>query len=151
MRARIDQVMRKEFNVLQADEELRAVLEKFLPGDLGLIPVVNASGILIGIVEAHDLLRIEPPDHHFKMRELVRQDYVLAYPGESVDQVHRDMMLKNVENVVVVESSRVLKPVGIARANDILQLRRWLLEEETGELRRATLDKPEESPGLGLG
>ncbi|HEX3940763.1 MAG TPA: chloride channel protein [Acidobacteriaceae bacterium] len=150
MRARIDQVMRKEFNVLQADEELRAVLEKFLPGDVGLIPVVNASGILIGIVEAHDLLRIEPPDHHFKMRELARQDFVLAYPGESVDQVHRDMMLKNVENVVVVESSRVLKPVGVARANDILQLRRWLLEEETGEMRRATLDKPKESPGLEL-
>jgi H+/Cl- antiporter ClcA len=151
MRARIDQVMRKEFNVLQADEELCAVLEKFLPGDVGVIPVVNASGILIGIIEAHDLLRIEPPDHHFKMRELARQDFVLAYPGESVDQVHRDMMLKNVENVVVVESSGVSKPVGIARANDILQLRRWLLEEETGELRRTTLDKPEESPGLGLG
>jgi H+/Cl- antiporter ClcA len=151
MRARIDQVMRTEFNLLRDDEELRAVIEKFLPGDLGLIPVVNATGILIGIVEAHDLLRIEPPDHHFKMRELARQDFVLAYPGESVDQVHRDMMLKNVENVVVVESSSVLRPIGIARANDILQLRRWLLEEETGELRRATLDKPEESPGIGLG
>lgn len=151
MRARIDEVMQKEFNVVQSDEELRAVIEKFLPGDVGLILVVNTSGVLIGIVEAHDLLRIEPADHHFTMRELARQDFVIAYPGELVDQVHRDMMLKNVENVVVVESSRVLKPVGTARANDILQLRRWLLEEETGELRRATLDNPEESAGVKLG
>jgi chloride channel protein, CIC family len=151
MRARIDEVMQKEFNVVQSDEELRAVIEKFLPGDIGLILVVNTSGVLIGIVEAHDLLRIEPADHHFTMRELARQDFVIAYPGELVDQVHRDMMLKNVENVVVVESSRVLKPVGTARANDILQLRRWLLEEETGELRRATLDNPEESAGVKLG
>jgi len=151
MRARIDEVMKKKFNIVQADEELRAVIEKFLPGDVGLILVVNASGVLIGIVEAHDLLRIEPADHHFTMRELARQDFVIAYPGELVDQVHRDMMLKNVENVVVVESSRALKPVGTARANDILQLRRWLLEEETGELRRATLDNPDESAGVKLG
>jgi chloride channel protein, CIC family len=150
MRARIDQVTRKEFNVLQADEELRTVIGKFVPGEIGFIPVVSSTGSLMGIVEAHDLLRIEPPDHHFTMGELARQDYVLAYPGESVDRVHRDMMLKNVENVVVVESSRNLKPVGIARANDILELRRWLLEEETGELRRATLDQPEESPEVKL-
>jgi len=150
MRARIDQVMRKEFNVVQADEELRAVIEKFVPGEIVFVPVVNEAGGLMGIVEAHDLLRIEPPDHHFTMGELARQDFVLAYPGEAVDRVHRDMMLKNVENVVVVESSRNLKPVGIARANDILELRRWLLEEETGELRRATLDRPEESRAVKM-
>ena len=138
MRARIDQVMRKEFNVLEADEELQSVVQKFLPGDVGLIPVVNASGVLIGIVEAHDLLRIEPAGHHFKIRELARQDFVIAYLGESVDKVHRDMMLKNVENVVVVESSSSLQPVGIVRANDILQLRRWLLDEENGDVRQAT-------------
>jgi chloride channel protein, CIC family len=148
MRARIDQVMRKQFNVVRADEELRAVIEKFVPGEIVFIPVVNSEGVLVGIIEAHDLLRVEPPDHHFTMRELARQDFVLAYPGEPVDRVHRDMMLKNVENVVVVDSPRNLKPVGIARANDILELRRWLLEEETGELRRATLDEPEESPAV---
>jgi chloride channel protein, CIC family len=150
MRARIDQVMRKKFNVVQADEELRAVIEKFIPAEFAFIPVVNSSGVLIGIVEPHDLLRIEPPDHHYTMRELARQDFVLAYPGESVDRVHRDMMRKNVENVVVVESPRNLKPVGVARANDILELRRWLLEEETGELRQASLDQPKESPELKL-
>jgi chloride channel protein, CIC family len=87
-------------------------------------------------VEPHDLLRTEPPDHHFKMRELARRDYVLAYPGEAVDQVHRDMMLKDTENVVVVEADGIRKPIGVARANDILQLRRWLMEEETLEPRR---------------
>jgi hypothetical protein len=51
-----------------------------------------------------------------------------------VDQVHREMMLKNVENVVVVESHTDRKPIGIARANDLLQLRRWLMEEDTREI-----------------
>jgi CBS domain-containing protein len=131
MRARIDQVMHKQFNLMEADDELRSVLKSFVPGDMPLIPVVNREGGLIGILEPHDLLRAEPTDHHFKMGELARKDFVLAYPGEPVDRVHRDMMLKNTENVVVVEGSGSRKPVGIARANDILQLRRWLMEEET--------------------
>jgi len=134
MRARVDQVMHKQFNQVQAEDELRTVLETFVPGEVGLIPVIEDKGTLVGIVEPHDLLRTEPPDHHFKMRELARQDFVLAYPGESVDQVHREMMLKDTENVVVVEPNNAKTPIGIARANDILQLRRWLMEEETREL-----------------
>lgn len=133
MRARVDQVIHKQFTQFQAEDELRKVLETFVPGDMALFPVVDAAGALVGIVEPHDLLRSEPPDHHFKMRELARRDYVLAYPGEAIDQVHRDMMLKNTENVVVVEAGGPRKPIGIARANDILQLRRWLMEEETRE------------------
>ena len=135
MRARMDQVMRREFNIIQGEDELRTVLQSFIPDNLGLIPVLEADGALIGIVEPHDLLRNEPPDHHFRMRELARQDFVLAYPGESVDRVHREMMLKNTENVVVVHPDNKRKPIGIARANDILQLRRWLMEEETQEQR----------------
>ncbi len=137
MRAKVDQVMRKDFTQFSAEDELRSVLEKYVPNDNALMPVIDAAGALVGIVEPHDLLRTEPPDHHFKMRELVRPDYVLAYPGELVDQVHRDMMLKNTENVVVVEQEGPRKPIGIARANDILQLRRWLMEEETREPRKS--------------
>jgi len=142
MRARIDQVMHKQFDQLQADDELRTVLQNFVPGNIGLIPVVEKEGSLVGIVEPHDLLRTESPDHHFKMRELARRDFVLAYSGESVDQVHRDMMLKNTENVVVVKANDANKPIGIARANDILQLRRWLMEEETQDRRVGDALKP---------
>lgn len=135
MRAKIEQIMQKQFTVIDAEDELRKVLTTLTPGNgIGLMPVVERDGSLVGIVEAHDLLKIEPPDHHFKMRELARQDYVLAYPEEAVDQVNRDMLLKNIENVVVVQSYGSRKPIGIARANDILQLRRWLMEEETREV-----------------
>jgi CIC family chloride channel protein len=131
MRSRIDQVMRKTFKVIAADTELRAVLKNFTHEGSELFPVVENDGSLVGIVEAHDLLRTEPPDHHFKMRELARQDYVIAYPGESIDRVSRDMMLQDVENIIVVQPGGAEKPIGIARANDILQLRRWLMDEES--------------------
>ena len=58
-------------------------------------------------------------------------------------------MLHNVENVVVVPSAKDPRPVGIVRANDILQLRRWLLVEETGERSNGTQDTLAESPSGG--
>jgi chloride channel protein, CIC family len=155
MRARIDDVMRKEFPVFHTEDDVVTALANFPPEETGFLPVVDAQGELAGIIDARDLLRVGllraiPGEKSITVGSLARQDYVLAFPGESVDRVHRAMMRKDVENVVVVESGRVRKPVGLVRANDILALRRWLLEEETGELRRATLDKPAESPGAKL-
>ena len=144
MRARIDQVMHKKFNVIPADAELRTVLRDFSSEGTDLLPVVEEDGSLVGIVEAHDLLRVEPPDHHFKMRELARKDFVLAYPGELVDRVSRDMLLQDVENVVIVEPNGISKPIGIARANDILQLRRWLVDEEKREPPKHRVEKQKE-------
>jgi signal-transduction protein with cAMP-binding, CBS, and nucleotidyltransferase domain len=87
-------------------------------------------------VEPHDLLRTDSAEKPLQMRELARHDYVLAHPDDLVDQVHREMLRKNTENVVVVQGGPLHKPIGIARANDILQLRRWLMEEETLEKRQ---------------
>src|SRR5579883_603546 len=135
MRARIDDVMRKQFSIVQADMELRDFLKKAAPENVELLPIVQKDGLLLGVVEPHDLLKADTQDHHFTMQALARQDYVRAYPGELVDRVNREMLLKNVENVVVVESHHSPKPIGIVRANDILQLRRWLVEEESKEVR----------------
>jgi chloride channel protein, CIC family len=134
MRARIEQVMRKEFSVIPATAELRTLVADLSPANVDLLPVVEKDGELVGVLEAHDLLKVETPDHHFTAGEIARQDYVLAYPGDLVDKVSREMLTKNVENVVVVERTPERKPVGLARANDILRLRRWLLEEETRDL-----------------
>ncbi|MGC2225901.1 MAG: chloride channel protein [Candidatus Sulfotelmatobacter sp.] len=146
MRARIDEVMRKQFSTIQADVELRTILAKFAPENMELLPVVEKDGTLLGIVEPHDLLKVDTQDHHFTMRELARQDYVRSYPGELVDLVNREMLLKNVENVIVVESHESSKPVGIVRANDILQLRRWLMEEESHERTEPNVRTPTEIP-----
>jgi chloride channel protein, CIC family len=146
MRARIDDVMRKQFSVIQADAELRTILQKSAPENVELLPVVEKDGVLLGIVEPHDLLKVDTPDHHFTMRELAGQDYVRACPGELVDRVNREMLLNNVENVIVVESPESPKPIGIVRANDILQLRRWLMEEESHEQKSADAKSSARNP-----
>ena len=45
------------------------------------------------------------------------------------------MMRRNTENVILLDPDGSRRVVGVARANDILQLRRWLMEEETQEER----------------
>lgn len=132
MRSRIEQVMRKEFAVIPADADLKTVLQDFSPENVGALPVVEEDGRLVGVVEAHDLLK-PTGNHSLRARDIARQDYVIAYPGETVDQVARAMLAENVENVVVAEDKGAAKPIGLARAADILRLRRWLMEEEGHE------------------
>ena len=126
MRGKIEEVMRKNFTVIKVDDETQAVVRDVSPEQAGVMPVIDADGSLMGIVEPHDLLR--GLDANPKVRSILRQDYIVAHVGETVDEVTRDMVIHDVENIVVVEKDG--KPIGVARAADILRLRRWAIEEE---------------------
>jgi len=139
MRARVGQVMRRNFTVLRADQDVRSAVREVSPEQTGIIPVVDEEGRLAGIIEAHDLLK--GIDADLRIREIARKDFVRARPEETVDEVTREMLLHNAENIVVVEGNGGQKPIGVARAADILRLRRWVIEEEgylTPEEGRAT-------------
>jgi H+/Cl- antiporter ClcA/CBS domain-containing protein len=130
MRAWIEQVMRKNFTVVRPDDEVRAVVREVTPEASGVRIVVEKDGHLAGIVEAHDLLK--GVDSNLKVQDIARQDYVMARPGQTVDEVVREMVLHNVEDVVVVEQDGKATPIGVVRAADILRLRRWIMEEDIG-------------------
>jgi len=132
MRARIEQVMRKNFTAVPADADVRTVVREVLaPEDAGVLAVIDKEGRLTGIIEAHDLLKgIDKPT---KVAEIAHQNFVVAHLGETVDEVTRLMLTRQAENVVVVEHGDHSKPIGVARAADILRLRRWTIEEESGE------------------
>jgi len=144
LRARVEQVMRKNFTVIQTGQAVRSVVQEVSPEQAGVIPVVDEEGRLAGIIEAHDLLK--GLDADLKVRDIARKDFVVARPGETVDEVTHDMLLHNAENVVVVEGDGGQKPIGVARAADILRLRRWVIEEEgyhtPDESREAATETP---------
>jgi len=54
------------------------------------------------------------------------------------------MIARNAENVVVVDSKGCPKPIGLARAADILRLRRWVMEEEERTGKQS--ENPENAP-----
>jgi CBS domain-containing protein len=128
MRSRIEQVIRKEFSAIPADAEVKSVVCNFYTENAGVVPVVEKDGSLVGVVEAHDLLK--EMNNPIKARDIARKDYVVAHPGETVDRVTRRMISQNAENVVVLDGNGTSKPIGVARAADILRLRRWVMEEE---------------------
>jgi len=128
MRSRIEQVMRKEFSVVPAEAEVKSVVQHFSPEGTGALPVVTEDGRLSGIIEPHDLLR--GLEDQKKASEVARQNYVLAYVGDTVDQVTRRMLRNDAEHVIVLDRDGATKPIGIVRAADILRLRRWVMEEE---------------------
>lgn len=132
MRARIEQVMRRDLSPIAADSEVESVVLQIAPELTAALPVIDKEGHLLGIIEAHDLLK---GNHKpLKVGAIVRQDYVTAYPGDTVEDVTKLMLARNVENVVVVGEGPAPKPIGVARAADILRLRRWVIEEESHEL-----------------
>jgi CIC family chloride channel protein len=126
MRGRVESVMSRTFTVISADDDVQAVVRDVSPEAVGVMPVIDADGRLVGTVEAHDLLK--GFDGNPKVREMMRQEYLAALPSETVDQLTRDMVVHNVENIVVVDDGG--KPIGVARSADILRLRRWVIEEE---------------------
>jgi predicted transcriptional regulator len=128
LRGRIEAVMRKNFTVINADDSVQAMVRDVSPEQAGVIPVIERDGSLAGIIEAHDLLK--GFESNRKVREVMRQDYIGARVGETVDEVTLDMVIHNVENIMVVEGNGLLKPIGVARSADILRLRRWVIEEE---------------------
>ena len=129
MRARIEQVMRKEFTTVGPEDEVKIVVRDVTPETTGVIPVVEEDGRLAGIVEARDLLK--GVDSNLRIRDIARQDYVVARRGQSVRQVMGEMDAHNTENVVVVDRDGNTAPIGTVRAADILRLSRWITEEES--------------------
>ncbi|MGO9273018.1 MAG: chloride channel protein [Terriglobia bacterium] len=130
-RSRIEEVMGRKFTTIGADQELQAVVRDLATENGDVFPVVESDGRLVGVVEAHDLLK--DPNRPVKLRDIARQDYVIAYPGDSVDRVTRAMIARNVESVILMDGDTSPKPIGVARAADILKLRRWVIEEESHE------------------
>jgi CBS domain-containing protein len=129
MRARIEQVMRKEFTTVKPEDDVKIVVRDVTPETTGVIPVIEKDGQLAGIVEARDFLK--GVDSNLRVRDIARQDYVVARRGQSLRQVIGEMDAHNTENVVVVDRNRNTAPIGVARAADILRLSRWIAEEES--------------------
>jgi len=136
MRSRINEVMQKEFAPIPADADVQSVVEQFPLENMDALPVVDKDGKLLGILAARDLLKWRDPakDHDHRLaRERARQDYVVAHPTQTVDAVTRAMLLRNVEHVVVTQTGAPANPIGVARAADILKLRRWVMEQDSHE------------------
>ncbi len=128
-------VMRTKVAVLPAASsvrEFRAALTDHRQSQR-LLPVVDESGILVGVVTRGDLHKRMTEESEAVLRrrlsELVRKETVEVFPDEPLRSVVYRMAEKQVTRVPVVEPD-TRKFVGLVALDDLLKARARHLEEE---------------------
>jgi CIC family chloride channel protein len=132
----VREVMRTKIVVLPSASTLRDFQRSLLTGHRQtqrLLPVVNADGLLVGVLTRRDLReRMETEGEAALQRtlgELVRPEAVEAFPNEPLRVVVYRMAEKGVTRMPVVEAG-TRKFLGLIALNDLLKARTRHLEEE---------------------
>lgn len=106
------------------------------------MPVVNASGLLMGLVTEHDLIA----KHGRKVSEIMSRGVITIGPDTDVDQVQHLLTNQRIRRVPVVEDGQV---VGIVSRSDLVRqiAMRWVCNV-CGEIVRG-MDPPSTCPRCG--
>src|SRR5438477_10419054 len=130
----VREVMRTKVAVLPASSSLREyqALANHRQSQR-LLPVVDAGGVLVGVVTRGDLRKRMEQEGEAALRrqlcELVRPETVEAFPDEPLRSVVYRMAEKRVTRVPVVEPD-TRKFLGLVALDDLLKARARHLEEE---------------------
>ncbi len=107
---RVEQFMRKNFTAVKAEDSVETITRNITPEQTGIIPVVEQDGSLAGMLEPQDLLTNN--HKNVKVRQIMRQDFVKAYPGDCLDDIAHELVTYNAENIIVLDSASSMKPIG---------------------------------------
>ena len=110
MPGRVEEVMRKNFTTIKAEDLVEVIRRNISSEQTGIIPVVEQDGGLAGMLESHDLWK----DKHTgsKVRQIMRRDFVTAYPGDRIEDVAQELATVNAENIIVLENAKSMRPIG---------------------------------------
>lgn len=108
------------------------------------VPVVNASGLLLGLVTEHDLIA----KHGRSVSEIMSKGVITVSPDTEVEQVQHLLTNQRIRRVPVVEDGKV---VGIVSRSDLVRqiAMRWVCSV-CGDSVRA-MDPPAHCPRCGAG
>ncbi len=110
MPGRVEEVMHKNFTTIKAEDLVEVIRRNISSEQTGIIPVVEQDGGLAGMLESHDLWK----DKHTgsKVRQIMRRDFVTAYPGDRIEDVAQELATVNAENIIVLENAKSMRPIG---------------------------------------
>jgi CIC family chloride channel protein len=121
---RVGDAMKREVAALGGDETLASVREK-LEGDTGGVmpkgfPVVDANGMLMGVVTRRDIFSREHPGTHL-VRHAIRRSPAVAYPDNTLREAADHMVRERVGRLPVVERDAPRNVIGIISRGDLLR------------------------------
>jgi len=121
---------------LQADDTLRSIRQWLASGATGTshqgFPVVNAQGVLVGVLTRRDLNSASEPDATC-LRDLSTRPLKYVYADNTVRQAADHMVNHDIGRLPVVERDRPGHVIGILTRSDILSVYRHQIQESHRE------------------
>jgi CBS domain-containing protein len=133
----VREVMQSSVTSLASDLPLAVLRRQFTTqstaGTERLLPVLDDSGRLAGVVTRSDLERIAQVaggDDHQHVGDIMRREVVVAYPDETLRTVAARMITMSIWRMPVVSRANPREVVGLISQRALLRARERLLEEE---------------------
>ena len=119
---RVEDVMTKDVSCCNPGTSAAAAAEMMLSRDCGVLPVLEDSGQLVGMVTDRDLFIAlgtqNRPAAELQVGAIMRQDPSLCAPEDDVRNALKTMAQQRVHRLPVVDKSGELK--GILSMNDVV-------------------------------
>jgi len=119
----VGEVMQKDVTRLSESDTLAAASDILLTTRRHGLPVVNASGELIGIFTLQDLDRAQNDANSVAktVGQVCTRDLLLAYPDETIDLALRRLSERDLGRMPVVARDNPRQLLGMLRRNDIVR------------------------------
>ena len=124
---RVADIMDKHIVSIGEGEEIRTAAQKLLKGETNHLPVINAAGVLVGIVTTFDVSKaVANPGKARLVRDIMKKRVISTTPDESVDIAVRKLEQNNISALPVLDPERHV--VAMLTAIDLGKLfgGRWL-------------------------
>jgi CBS domain-containing protein len=123
--------------VIEPTATIADLCQKLSKERIGALPVVDASGRLLGMISERDIVRSIAREGHAVLQQsverLMTRNVVVCTPDESVESVMEKMTDRRCRHLPVIERDRMIALVSIG---DVVKHRIAVCEMERDELRR---------------
>jgi len=101
---RVLDIMDRKVVSIGEDEEIRAAAQKLLKGDTNHLPVVNGTGVLVGIVTTFDVSKaVANPGKAHIVRDIMKKKVITTTPDEAVDIAVQKLERHNISALPVID------------------------------------------------
>ena len=124
---RVSDIMDKKVISIREEEEIRTAAQKLLKGETNHLPVINNTGVLVGIVTTFDVSKaVANPGKAHLVRDIMKKKVITTTPEEAVDIAVQKLERYNISALPVVDPNNHV--IGILTAMDLGKLfgGRWL-------------------------
>ena len=118
----VREVMTRDVVTIEPTKSIKTAAKLMLKHNIGGLPVVDATGRLIGIITKTDLLRAfaERFRSTYKVEDLQRDAYAVAKPTHSVFYLWKILSMDPSRKIIIVDDEN--RPIGVVTEWDLANL-----------------------------